>query len=271
MNRQRIALLGSTGSIGVQTLDIVRENSSLFEITTLTAHRNWQILAQQAVEFMPDSVVIADERYYADLKNALAQYPIKVYAGDAAVAQVAADDNVDVVVNALVGYAGLMPTVAAVKKSKKVALANKETLVVAGSVVMKLAEQYRAPIIPIDAATSDSKNSDARAYVMNMPSCAAAPNIISLGFANTGLKSIIAPIPINSISGKSSFAIPALNRVERGPLASARTPSTYSPTAPENGRFTSIVPNPKGSKSVGSISFLIARNISSPPIAHITR
>lgn len=154
MNKQRIALLGSTGSIGVQTLDIVRENNNLFEITTLTAHRNWQTLAAQAVEFMPDSVVIADEQYYTVLSEALAAYPIKVYAGNEAVAQVAADDNVDVVVNALVGYAGLMPTVAAVKRSKKIALANKETLVVGGEVIMKLAEQYRAPIIPIDSEHS---------------------------------------------------------------------------------------------------------------------
>ena len=154
MERQKIALLGSTGSIGVQTLDIVRENSNLFEITTLTAHKNWKILAAQAVEFMPDSVVIADQSYYAELKEALAAYPIKVYAGDDAVAQVAAGDNVDVVVNALVGYAGLMPTVAAVKKSKKIALANKETLVVGGEVVMKLATEYHAPILPIDSEHS---------------------------------------------------------------------------------------------------------------------
>ena len=154
MEKQRIALLGSTGSIGVQTLDIVRENSSRFEITTLTAHKNWQQLAAQAVEFMPDSVVIADERYYNDLCAALSAYPIKVYAGEQAVAQVAADDNVDVVVNALVGYAGLLPTVAAIKKSKKIALANKETLVVAGEVVMKLAEQYHSPILPIDSEHS---------------------------------------------------------------------------------------------------------------------
>ena len=154
MERQRIALLGSTGSIGVQTLDIVRENSSLFEVTTLTAHKNWQLLARQAIEFGVDSVVIADESYYLPLKQALADHPIKVYAGDEAVAQVAADDNVDVVVNALVGYAGLLPTVAAVKRSKKIALANKETLVVGGEVVMKLAEQYRAPILPIDSEHS---------------------------------------------------------------------------------------------------------------------
>jgi hypothetical protein len=126
----------------VQTLDIVRENSNLFEITTLTANRNWQRLAQQAVEFNVDSVVIADSSLYEPLSQALAAYPIKVYAGEEAVAQVAADDNVDVVVNALVGYAGLMPTIAAIKKSKKIALANKETLVVAGQTVMRLAEQY---------------------------------------------------------------------------------------------------------------------------------
>ena len=154
MERQRIALLGSTGSIGVQTLDIVRENSDLFEITTLTAHRNWERLAQQAIEFNVDSVVIADVSLYEPLSQALASYPIKVYAGEEAVAQVAAGDNVDVVVNALVGYAGLLPTVAAIKKSKKIALANKETLVVAGQTVMRLAEQYRAPILPIDSEHS---------------------------------------------------------------------------------------------------------------------
>ena len=154
MERQRVALLGSTGSIGVQTLDIVRENSKQFEITTLTAYKNWQMLAQQAIEFGVDSVVIADQIYYGELKEALAAYPIKVYSGDDAVAQVAAGDNVDIVVNALVGYAGLMPTVAAVKKSKKIALANKESLVVGGEVVMRLAEQYRAPILPIDSEHS---------------------------------------------------------------------------------------------------------------------
>lgn len=154
MEKQRIALLGSTGSIGVQTLDIVRENSDRFEVTTLTAHHNWQQLAQQAIEFNVDSVVIADPKHYNDLSAALASYPIKVYAGDEAVAQVASDDNVDVVVNALVGYAGLLPTVAAVKRSKKIALANKETLVVGGEVVMRLAEQYRAPILPIDSEHS---------------------------------------------------------------------------------------------------------------------
>lgn len=108
--KQRIALLGSTGSIGIQTLDIVRENPGLFEITTLTAHRNWERLARQAVEFDADSVVIADERQYDALRQALDGTSIKVYAGEEALRQVVQSGQVDVVVNALVGYVGLMPT-----------------------------------------------------------------------------------------------------------------------------------------------------------------
>ncbi len=141
--KQRIALLGSTGSIGIQTLDIVRENPGLFEITTLTAHRNWERLARQAVEFDADSVVIADERQYDALRQALDGTPIKVYAGEEALRQVVQSGQVDVVVNALVGYAGLMPTVAAVEAGKKVALANKETLVAGGCYVMRLAARTR--------------------------------------------------------------------------------------------------------------------------------
>ena len=117
--KQRIALLGSTGSIGIQTLDIVRENPGLFEITTLTAHRNWERLARQAVEFDADSVVIADERRYDALRQALDGTSIKVYAGEEALRQVVQSGQVDVVVNALVGYAGLMPTIAAVEAGKK--------------------------------------------------------------------------------------------------------------------------------------------------------
>ena len=130
--KQRIALLGSTGSIGIQTLDIVRENPGLFEITTLTAHRNWERLARQAVEFDADSVVIADERQYDALRQALDGTSIKVYAGEEALRQVVQSGQVDVVVNALVGYVGLMPTIAAVEAGKKVALANKESLVTGG-------------------------------------------------------------------------------------------------------------------------------------------
>lgn len=152
--KQRIALLGSTGSIGVQTLDIVRENPELFEIVTLTAHRNWQQLAAQAIEFGADNVVIADESLYGDLCEALANHPIKVYAGENAIAQCAAASNIDVVVNALVGYAGMIPTKMAIEQGKKVALANKESLVVGGEMIMRLAMQHHAPIIPIDSEHS---------------------------------------------------------------------------------------------------------------------
>ena len=152
--KQRIALLGSTGSIGVQTLDIVRENAERFEIITLTAHSNWERLAAQAREFDADSVVIADERYYTPLCEALADTDIKVYAGEEAVAQCAAAGNIDVVVNALVGYAGMAPTLRAIEQGKKIALANKESLVVGGELVMREALKHHAPIIPIDSEHS---------------------------------------------------------------------------------------------------------------------
>lgn len=152
--RQRLTILGSTGSIGVQTLDIVRENSELFEVCTLTAMSRWEELAAQAIEFEVDTVVIADERYYKPLCDRLKEHPIKVYAGDDAVAQVASNSSVDVVVNALVGYAGLIPTVRAIEAGKKVALANKESLVVGGEYVMKLATERGVPILPIDSEHS---------------------------------------------------------------------------------------------------------------------
>ena len=152
--KQRIALLGSTGSIGVQTLDIVRANPEQFEITALVANRNWEQLAKQAIEFDADCVVIGDEQYYTPLKEALAATDVKVYAGAKAMEDVVAASNVDVVVNALVGYAGLLPTVAAVKQGKKIALANKETLVVGGELVMRLATEHRAPILPVDSEHS---------------------------------------------------------------------------------------------------------------------
>ena len=142
--KQRLAILGSTGSIGVQTLDIVRETPSLFEVRVLTANRNWQRLAAQAREFDADTAVIADERYYGQLRDALAGTDVKVYAGEDAVAQVAAGGDTDVVVNALVGYAGLAPTVAALGAGKKLALANKESLVVGGDLIMPLAAQVDA-------------------------------------------------------------------------------------------------------------------------------
>ena len=152
--KQRIALLGSTGSIGQQTLDIVRAYSESFEITTLTANRNWEALAAQAREFEPDSVVLADKTHYPDLKAALADLPVKVYAGEEALCQVVKGGNVDTVVNALVGYAGLAPTVASLEAGRKLALANKESLVVAGELVMGLATRHKAPILPVDSEHS---------------------------------------------------------------------------------------------------------------------
>lgn len=152
--KEQLAILGSTGSIGVQTLDIVRENPDRFEARILTAHKNWQRLAEQAREFDVDTVVIADEQYYAPLSEALADTDTKVYAGEEAVAQVAGGGDTQVVVNALVGYAGLAPTVAALRARKKLALANKESLVVGGEQVMRLAREQQAPIIPIDSEHS---------------------------------------------------------------------------------------------------------------------
>jgi len=154
MTRQRVAILGSTGSIGEQTLDIVRENPDSFEVRILTAHRNWQRLAAQAREFDADTVVIADSTCCEPLRAALADTDTKVYAGEEAVVQVAAGGDTDVVVNALVGYAGLAPTVATLRAVKKLALANKESLVVGGEVVMRLAQEHRAPILPIDSEHS---------------------------------------------------------------------------------------------------------------------
>lgn len=152
--KQRLAILGSTGSIGVQTLDIVRENPDKFEVAVLTANNRWEELARQALEFDAGSVVIADEKYYAPLKEALDKHDIKVFAGSGSIEDIVQSGEVDVVVNALVGYAGLMPTVKAVEAHKKIALANKETLVVGGAVVMPAALAAGVPILPIDSEHS---------------------------------------------------------------------------------------------------------------------
>ncbi len=151
---KRLALLGSTGSIGVQTLDIVRENPERFSVTVLTANRQWELLAQQAQEFRPSVVVIADERYYGPLKERLAGRRIEVLAGEEAIAAAVADARVDTVVNALVGYAGLRPTVAALEAGKELALANKESLVAGGTYVVPLAERKQIRILPIDSEHS---------------------------------------------------------------------------------------------------------------------
>ena len=153
-SKQRLAVLGSTGSIGTQTLDIVRRYGDRFEITTLSAHSNGKKLVEQAVEFTPDNVVIADKTHYTAVRDALADHPVKVYAGSDALEQVVCSEQVDTVVMALVGYSGLFPTVSALKHGKKVALANKECLVVAGEIVTRLSAEHRAPIIPVDSEHS---------------------------------------------------------------------------------------------------------------------
>lgn len=152
--KQRLAILGSTGSIGTQTLDIVRQYNELFEVTTLTANNNWTQLVAQALEFTPDNVVIANKDHYPAVREALAAHPIKVYAGNEALEQVVCSEQVDTVVMALVGYSGLFPTASALKHGKKVALANKECLVVAGEIITRLSLEHHAPIIPVDSEHS---------------------------------------------------------------------------------------------------------------------
>ena len=152
--RQKIVLLGSTGSIGEQTLDVVRQHADRFEVRTLTSNNNWQRLVEQALGVEPDSVVIANREHYPKVKEALAAVPVKVYAGAESLEQVARSAEADVVVNALGGYAGLAPTVSALKAGRKIALANKESLVVAGELIMRTALEKRVPIVPIDSEHS---------------------------------------------------------------------------------------------------------------------
>lgn len=152
--KKQLAILGSTGSIGTQTLDVVAEYPDLFEVYTLTANNNVELLIEQAKRFNPDSVVIANEAHYSRLKEALKEYPIKVYAGDEAIAQIVEAAPIDIVVTAMVGYAGLRPTIRAIEAHKTIALANKETLVVAGDLIKQLALEYHAPIIPVDSEHS---------------------------------------------------------------------------------------------------------------------
>lgn len=152
--RKQLAILGSTGSIGTQTLDVVAEHPDLFEVYTLTANNNVERLIEQAKRFNPDSVVIANEAHYPRLQEALKELPIKVYAGDEAIAQIVEAAPIDIVVTAMVGYAGLKPTIRAIEAHKTIALANKETLVVAGDLIKQLALDNRAPIIPVDSEHS---------------------------------------------------------------------------------------------------------------------
>jgi len=151
---QKVAILGSTGSIGVQSLDVIRHHREHFTPEILTANDNWELLARQAIEFQPAAVVIANEGHYDKLTEALKGEDIKVYAGADAVEQVAAGTEIDTVINSLVGFAGLRPTISAIKAGKKIALANKETLVVAGELITALSREYKAPILPVDSEHS---------------------------------------------------------------------------------------------------------------------
>lgn len=149
--KKNIAILGSTGSIGTQALEVIEANPSLFEVYALTAGNNVDLLITQARRFQPEMAVIANEQLYPRLKEALADLPVKVFAGADAIAQVAEMEAVDIVLTAMVGYAGLKPTIHAAKAGKRIALANKETLVVAGELINELCQQYRATIIPVDS------------------------------------------------------------------------------------------------------------------------
>ena len=151
---KRIAILGSTGSIGTQALDVIRQHPDHFEAHTLTAGSNATLLIEQAREFRPDAVVIADESRYAEVRDALTDLPIKVYAGSEAICQVAAADSVDMVLAAMVGFAGLRPAVSALQAGKALALANKETLVVAGDVMTRLVCENHCALLPVDSEHS---------------------------------------------------------------------------------------------------------------------
>ena len=152
--KRKICILGSTGSIGTQALQVIEEHSDLFEAYVLTAGNNADLLISQARKFVPCAVVIADESKYDQVREALTDLPIQVYAGSEALCQVVAMEPVDMVLTALVGFSGLRPTIAAIKAGKPIALANKETLVVAGELITALCQEYNVPMLPVDSEHS---------------------------------------------------------------------------------------------------------------------
>ena len=154
IKKKQIAILGSTGSIGTQALQVIEEHPDLYEPYALTANNRVELLIEQARKFQPEVVVIANESKYTTLKEALQDLPIKVYAGSKALAEVVESAPIDIVLTAMVGYAGLLPTMSAIRAGKAIALANKETLVVAGELINRLAQQYRTPILPVDSEHS---------------------------------------------------------------------------------------------------------------------
>ena len=154
MKKKQIAILGSTGSIGTQALKVIEEHPDLYEAYALTANNQVELLAEQARKFMPAAVVIANEAKYLQLKEMLADLPIQVYAGADALCEIVEAKLIDVVLASMVGYAGLRPTMNAIRAGKAIALANKETLVVAGELINALAQQYKTPILPVDSEHS---------------------------------------------------------------------------------------------------------------------
>ena len=154
MKKKQIAILGSTGSIGTQALQVIEEHPDLYEAYALTANNQVELLAEQARKFMPAAVVIANEAQYLQLKEMLADLPIQVYAGADALCEIVEAKPIDVVLASMVGYAGLRPTMNAIRAGKAIALANKETLVVAGELINALAQQYHTPILPVDSEHS---------------------------------------------------------------------------------------------------------------------
>ena len=154
MKKKQIAILGSTGSIGTQALKVIEEHPDLYEAYALTANNQVELLAEQARKFMPAAVVIANEAKYLQLKEMLADLPIQVYAGADALCEIVEAKPIDVVLASMVGYAGLRPTMNAIRAGKAIALANKETLVVAGELINALAKQYKTPILPVDSEHS---------------------------------------------------------------------------------------------------------------------
>ncbi len=152
--QKNIAILGSTGSIGTQALDVIESHPDLFSVEVLTANNNTDLLIQQALKYKPNIVAIGNKDLYPLLKEALANEPIKVYAGHEAISQVAATGTVDMVLSSLVGFSGLLPTIRALEAGIPVALANKESLVVAGDIVMELSRRHNAPVIPVDSEHS---------------------------------------------------------------------------------------------------------------------
>lgn len=152
--KKGIALLGSTGSIGTQALDVIRDHADQFSVEVLSAQNNLELLISQVIEFEPNAVVIGNEALYEDLSNAINHLPVKVFCGISALEQVVEMDSIDMVLTAMVGFAGLNPTIAAINAGKHIALANKETMVVAGELIMKQAKEKGVAIIPVDSEHS---------------------------------------------------------------------------------------------------------------------